>query len=55
MLDFKKEIAEAIAKTVELNSEELYSYIEVPKELENADTISIQFLVRNKIYEYVLK
>lgn len=37
MLDFKKEIAEAIAKTVELNSEELYSYIEVPKDQENGD------------------
>lgn len=37
MLDFKKEIAEAIAKTVELNSEELYSYVEVPKDQENGD------------------
>ena len=37
MLDFKKEIATAIAKTVELNSEELYSYIEVPKDSENGD------------------
>ena len=37
MLDFKKEIAEAIAKTVELNSNELYSFIEVPKDSENED------------------
>lgn len=37
MLDFKKEIAEAIAKTVELNSNELYSFIEVPKDSENGD------------------
>ena len=37
MLDFKKEIATAIAKAVELNSEELYSYIEVPKDSENGD------------------
>ena len=37
MLDFKKEIANSIAKTVELNSEELYSFIEVPKDSENGD------------------
>ena len=37
MLDFKKEIAIAIAKTVELNSEELYSFIEVPKDQGNGD------------------
>ena len=37
MLDFKKEIAEAIAKSLELNSEELYSYIEVPKDSNNGD------------------
>lgn len=30
-------------------------YIEVPIELDNADTISIKFKIRNKIYEYVLK
>lgn len=30
-------------------------YIEVPRELENADTISMKFIIRNKIYEYVLK
>lgn len=37
MLDFKKKIATAIAKVVELNSEELYSFIEVPKDQENGD------------------
>lgn len=37
MLDFKKEIANSIAKAVELNSEELYSFIEVPKDSENGD------------------
>ena len=35
--------------------EENVYYIEVPRELELADTISIKFKVRNKIYEYVLK
>ncbi len=37
MLDFKKVIADAIAEAVELKSEELYSYIEVPKDLSNGD------------------
>ncbi len=37
MLDFKNEIAIAIAKTVELNSEDLYSFIEVPKDSQNGD------------------
>ena len=37
MLDFKKEIACAIAKVVELNCDELYSFIEVPKDSENGD------------------
>lgn len=37
MLDFKKDIAEAIAKVVELNCDELYSFIEVPKDSENGD------------------
>ncbi|MBR3720381.1 MAG: arginine--tRNA ligase [Clostridia bacterium] len=37
MLDFKKEIACAIAKAVELNSDELYSYIEIPKDQSNGD------------------
>lgn len=37
MLDFKKEIAEAIAKVVELNSDELYSFIEIPKDSGNGD------------------
>lgn len=37
MLDFKKEIATAIANVVELNSEELYSFIEVPKDQVNGD------------------
>lgn len=37
MLDFKKEIANAIAKAVELNNDELYSYIEIPKDQANGD------------------
>ena len=37
MLDFKKEIANSIAKVVELNSEELYTFIEVPKDSVNGD------------------
>lgn len=37
MLDFKKEIAKSIANAVELNSDELYSFIEVPKDSENGD------------------
>ena len=37
MLDFKKEIANSIAKAVELDSEELYSFIEVPKDSVNGD------------------
>ena len=37
MLDFKKEIAKAIANVVELDSEELYSFIEVPKDSGKGD------------------
>lgn len=37
MLDFKKEIANSIAKVVELDSKELYSFIEVPKDSVNGD------------------
>ena len=37
MLDFKKEIANSIAKVVELNVEELKSFIEVPKDSVNGD------------------
>ena len=37
MLDFKKEIANSIAKVVELNVEELKSFIEVPKDSSNGD------------------
>ena len=37
MLDFKKEIANSIAKVVELNVEELKSFIEVPKDSTNGD------------------
>ena len=37
MLDFKKEIANAISQTTNLNEQELYSYIEVPKDNENGD------------------
>ena len=37
MLDFKKEIASSIANIVELNIEELKSFIEVPKDSTNGD------------------
>ena len=37
MLDFKKEISKEIAKAIDLNEEQLYSYIEVPKSQENGD------------------
>ncbi|MBO5095511.1 MAG: hypothetical protein J6B98_01385 [Bacilli bacterium] len=35
--------------------EENVFYIEIPRELEIADKISIKFIIKNKIYEYVLK
>ncbi len=37
MLDFKKEIANSIAKAVELDRNELYEFIEVPKDSGNGD------------------
>ncbi|MBE5805233.1 MAG: arginine--tRNA ligase [Clostridiales bacterium] len=37
MLDFKKEIAMSIAKVVELNIEELKTFVEVPKDSVNGD------------------
>ena len=37
MLNFKNEIAKSIAKIVEINQEELYSYIEIPKDTSNGD------------------
>ena len=37
MLDFKKEIANSIAKAINLNEEQLYSFIEVPKSQENGN------------------
>jgi arginyl-tRNA synthetase len=37
MIDFKSEIAKAIAKTTNLDAEELKTYIEVPKEANNGD------------------
>lgn len=37
MLDFKKEIADLIANATQLNSKEIYSYIEVPKEANKGD------------------
>lgn len=36
------------------NSNDTY-YIEIPKEVEQADKISLKFNVRNKVYEYILK
>ena len=37
MLDFKKEIANSIAKTINMDSEQLQSFIEVPKDSANGD------------------
>ena len=37
MLDFKKEIAVQIAKQTDLNENEIYGYIEVPKNVDNGD------------------
>ena len=38
MLDIKKEISEQIAKTIEnVESKEIYTYIEVPKDTKNGD------------------
>ena len=37
MLNFKEKIAEAISKTVNINKEELESYIEVPKDTSMGD------------------
>jgi len=37
MIDFKKYIAEAIAKAIVIDEKELYSYIEVPKDIKNGD------------------
>ena len=37
MTDFKKYIAEAIAKVIVIDEKELYSYIEVPKDIKNGD------------------
>ena len=37
MTDFKKYIAEAIAKAIVIDEKELYSYIEVPKDIKNGD------------------
>lgn len=37
MLNFKKIVADSIAKIVAINSEELYQYIEIPKNTNNGD------------------
>ena len=37
MLDFKKEIANAIEEATKLNSDEIYGFIEIPKDSENGD------------------
>ena len=37
MIDFKKKIAEELAKVVEIDKKELESYIEVPKDTKNGD------------------
>ena len=37
MTDFKKYIADAIAKAIVIDEKELYSYIEVPKDIKNGD------------------
>ena len=51
-------------KTISLNLEQvkptkvydkMKTYIEVPKELENATSIVLNINIRNKVYNYVLK
>ena len=37
MIDFKKEIVDEIAKATNLNTEELKTYIETPKDTKNGD------------------
>ena len=37
MINFKEKIAEAISKTIDINKEELESYIEVPKDTSMGD------------------
>ena len=37
MIDFKKEIAKEIAKVIEINEEELKTYIETPMDVKNGD------------------
>ncbi len=37
MLDFKKEIATSISKVIDISEEELYSFIEIPKDTANGD------------------
>ena len=37
MIDFKEEIAKAIANATEINIEDIYSFIEVPKDSQNGD------------------
>lgn len=49
MLDFKKEIANAIEKIVSLDSEELYRYIETPKNSGNGDYAFPCFKLASKL------
>ena len=37
MLDFKQKIAESISKAIDLNKEEIKTYIEKPKDSKNGD------------------
>ena len=37
MLDFKKIIAQKIANCINIDEQELYSYIEIPKDTKNGD------------------
>ena len=37
MIDFKTKISEELAKVVDIDKEELKSYIEVPKDTKNCD------------------
>ena len=49
MLDFKKIISDSIANIVELDNEELYTYIEVPKTSTNGDYAFPCFKLANKL------
>ncbi len=51
MLNFKKEISNAIAQTTNIEETEIYSYIEVPKETKNGDYAFPCFKLAGKLHK----